>query len=305
MSFQKYLPLFLSCLLLISACRENHKQEQTIPVTIARDSLARPQAKEEAATQQVLSIHFHILKLDSTIIVHLKDSFSEKQLDLISMLNRIDIEKVYKVNKLIVPDTFLLSPLSYAPFPDSLKLIASVRRILLVSYSIQAFAAYENGRLVRWGPISMGKKSTPTPTGLFFTNWKSRETKSTVDDAWVLKWYFNIVNESGVSLHQFDLPGYPASHSCIRLKAEDAEWFYYWAEQWIVAQDKIHIRAHGTPVIIFGNYGFRKKAPWLKLKDDPHANDFSADSLSNKLQQYIPEIKEKETQRDSVAIRGT
>jgi lipoprotein-anchoring transpeptidase ErfK/SrfK len=96
---------------------------------------------------------------------------------------------------------------------------------LLISYPIEAFGAYEQGKLVRWGPTSLGKKSTKTPTGLFFTNWKSKETISTEDSSWILKWYFNLVNSTGVSIHQYGLPGYPASHACARLYEEDAKWF--------------------------------------------------------------------------------
>jgi len=35
-----------------------------------------------------------------------------------------------------------------------------------------------------------------------------------------------------VSFHKFDLPGYPASHGCVRLPEEDAKWIYDWADHW-------------------------------------------------------------------------
>ncbi|RPI72970.1 MAG: hypothetical protein EHM47_07060, partial [Ignavibacteriales bacterium] len=111
----------------------------------------------------------------------------------------------------------------YSPFPKHAEILDSVKKILIYSYPIQAFAAYEFGTLVRWGPTSLGKRSTPTPTGLFHTNWKAKRTISTVDSTWVLPWAFNLDNFAGVSIHQFDLPGYPASHACARMLDTDAE----------------------------------------------------------------------------------
>jgi hypothetical protein len=43
-----------------------------------------------------------------------------------------------------------------------------------------------------------------------------------------LRWNFNIENKLGVGWHS--LPGYPASHSCLRL--EDAKLLYEWADEW-------------------------------------------------------------------------
>src|SRR5690606_41381418 len=62
---------------------------------------------------------------------------------------------------------------------------------------VQAFAVYEKGVLMKWGPSNMGKKATQTPRGLFFTNWKGRRVRSTVDEEWILNWNFNIHNTGG------------------------------------------------------------------------------------------------------------
>ena len=44
---------------------------------------------------------------------------------------------------------------------------------------VQAFAAYDSGALVRWGPTSTGRREMPTPARLFHTNWKARQRTST------------------------------------------------------------------------------------------------------------------------------
>lgn len=156
---------------------------------------------------------------------------------IILALNRLDGRFIRKPDSIVVPDTIINDKHLYSPFPKHLALLDSVKKILLVDQHIQAFAAYEFGNLVNWGAGSTGKKSTPTPNGLFHTNWKSKKTISTDDSTWILKWYFNLENFRGVSLHQFELPGYPASHSCVRLLEEDAFWIYKWAEQWILTKD--------------------------------------------------------------------
>ena len=74
------------------------------------------------------------------------------------------------------------------------------------SYPIQAYALYENGKLVKWGPTSMGSKAHQTTRGLHFTNWKGKEIISTVSDEWKLKWNFNIANHEGIGWHQYSMP---------------------------------------------------------------------------------------------------
>ena len=188
----------------------------------------------------------------------------------------------------------------YSPFPSKIKILDSIPKIILFSYPIESFAAYINGILVRWGPTSLGKKSTPTPKGLFFTNWKKEETISTEDSTWTLPWYFNIDNKRGISLHEFSLPGYPASHSCARLLEEDAEWIYNWAEQWIISVDGEKVVAYGTPVIVYGKFKYKSKPPWKYLADDPHATDISESKIDSIVTPFLPLIKKRRAVRDSI-----
>lgn len=215
------------------------------------------------------------------------------------MLNRIDFEHVWRADTLIVPDTFLTDTVRYSPFPLNLPLIADIPKLILFSYYSQMFAAYDCGILVRWGPTSMGKRATPTPTGLYFTNWKAKQTISTENAEWKLSWYFNLDNARGVSLHQYDLPGFPASHACMRLYDEDAHWFYDWAEQWILIDDH-NIAAYGTPVIIFGVYPYGKRKPWLQLPENYAAAHHTEEELNKEMEKFLPVIEERKQVRDSV-----
>ena len=141
---------------------------------------------------------------------------------------------------------------------------------------MQVFGAYENGQLVRWGPVSTGRKETPTPAGEYNLTWRSRKRRSTDNEAWVLEWYFNFVNERGVSFHQFDLPGYPASHACVRMLQRDAMWLYGWGEQWTLdPEDKRKIVTPGSAVLIAGVYDYKAPAPWSDPANAAHVIDLT------------------------------
>ena len=105
------------------------------------------------------------------------------------------------------PVTWLEDPLAYSPFPRTWPAAEPHAKAIVVHQAMQAFGAYEGGRLVRWGPVSTGRRETPTPEGAFNLTWRARSRRSTDNEDWLLEWYFNFVNERGVSFHLFDLPG--------------------------------------------------------------------------------------------------
>ncbi len=234
------------------------------------------------------------------ILSELTDKFGDAGMREVLAINRLDTRHIVIGDTLCVPDTLPDNFLFFSPYPKHISFLDSVPRILIFSYPVQAFAAYEYGELVRWGPTSMGKRTTPTPVGLYFTNWKAKETISTVNEEWVLPWAFNIDNFNGISIHQFELPGYPASHSCARLLQSDAEWIYYWADQWILTKDGNRIRAFGTPVIIYGKYDYHSPPPWKKLAEDSNADKLNEEELIVVIKKYLPTVVTRKQQRDSL-----
>jgi hypothetical protein len=248
------------------------------------------------------AISFHTIKVDKEFLQHPDSFYSEDQLKIILAINRIDKQHLWKTDSLVIPDTFAIDLKFYSPFPARLEPVADVNKLIYFAYEIQAFAAYENGRLERWGPVSMGKRTTPTPVGLYYTNWKAKVTTSTVNPEWIMNWYFNLDNFRGVSMHEYDLPGYPASHACIRLFAEDAYWFYQWADQWILSPRQ-SIIAQGTPVVIYGQYPFGKRKPWRYLAEDRNANDQSKETLEMNTLLFLPDILLAQRVRDSLLSR--
>jgi hypothetical protein len=96
-------------------------------------------------------------------------------------------------------------------------------------------------------------------------NWRSRGRHSTVNPTWFMPWYFNFQNQRGLSFHELELPGRPASHACIRLLERDARWIYDWGEAWKLDDRGWTVLAQGTPVLIVGCYGFGGEPPWRSL----------------------------------------
>ena len=107
---------------------------------------------------------------------------------------------------------------------------------IIVSLTKQRVYVYRNGIQIGVSTCSTGKKDHETPTGVFTILEKEKEHySSTYDDAAMpmmqrLTW-------DGIALHAGKLPGYPASHGCVRLPKAFAEKLYA-------------VTQTGTPVII-------------------------------------------------------
>ncbi len=235
-------------------------------------------------------LHFGAFKVrNRKSIADLESRLGAETFAAMLKINRTDKNHIRVGSLLIIPEpgTCLMS---ISPFPLQLDVARSIPKLLLVSRRVQAFGAYESGTLVRWGPTSTGKRSTPTPAGLYHTNWKAKETRSSVNQSWILPWCFNLDNFSGVSFHKFDLPGYPASHGCVRLLEEDAKWIYDWADQWTLSKTDRVVLAFGTPVLIFGDYTYGEKPLWARLADDPTATEISITAAEATLNEHLATI---------------
>lgn len=226
----------------------------------------------------------------------LKSNKNSANLEIAIAVNRTDKQFFTKMDSVIIPTDMTGDITYYLPFPPAVSYLADVDKILFFSYPTQTFAAYENGILTYTGPTNMGKAQHKTPTGLFFTNWKAEETISTFDDEWKLLWNFNIENKKGVGFHQYELPGYPASHSCLRLQEKDAKYLYEWADQWVLA-DEENVKFKGTPVLVFGSYNFNAPKPWLQLIKNPKALTISEGEIEKITTPYLANILEEQKKR--------
>jgi lipoprotein-anchoring transpeptidase ErfK/SrfK len=190
--------------------------------------------------------------------------FSSKQRDLLEKLNRADGAHLSRLKRLVVPNRWDLDQLAYSPMPNSIAQLLDAPKALVVDLPAQVFGAYESGILVRWGPVSSGGPNHPTPSGHYHLNWNARIRISSENDSWIMPWYFNFDSNSGFGLHEYTLPGRPASHGCVRLLRSDAKWLFYWGQGWTLIPESGDILRHGTLVTILGRYDFTRPQPWLQ-----------------------------------------
>ena len=239
-------------------------------------------------TQEHTVLTYHAISPKDSAFAQLKATLDSNQMQIIYAINRVDKKHISKLDTIIVPDK-MAELMQYSPYPTSLPFLKDVNKIIFFSYPAEAFGAYEHGNLVLWGPTNMGRKKDPTPTGLTYANWKKEVDTSSVKDEWILKWNVNVLNKDGVGFHEYDLPGYPASHSCLRLQDSDAHFLYKWTDQWILMGPD-SIIAHGTPVMIFGAYPFGSRRPWRALLQNPKAMDITPETLEQLIQPVLQTI---------------
>ena len=97
--------------------------------------------------------------------------------------------------------------------------------LMLVNLSTQRALLFRNGVPIGTTTVSTGKIGHGTPTGVFTILQKQVEHRSSkYDDAPMP--FMQRLTWGGVALHAGNLPGYPASHGCIRLPAGFAKLLY-------------------------------------------------------------------------------
>lgn len=97
--------------------------------------------------------------------------------------------------------------------------------VIIINLQDQSLSAYRNGIRIARSSISSGVKGRRTPAGVFtilekeVTHFSNKYHHAPMPYMQRLTW-------EGVALHGGDLPGYPASHGCIRLPREFAKRLY-------------------------------------------------------------------------------
>jgi hypothetical protein len=276
-----------ACLLLAAAC-ERRPAERPRPHPPAATPPARPPEPAPA----------RYARLDLTSpkdLADLQARLGAARFAEVLKLNRVDLGHARKGDHLLLPPEGVVW-IDLSPFPAQWAEVDGQPKFVAVSLRLQAWAAYEGGNLLRWGPVSTGSKKSPTPPGLYHTNWCQRKRTSTFNGEWELEWYVNLHNAAGISFHQYELPGYPDSHACIRLAPDDAEWLYRWCGSWKLSPDQRTVLQEGTPVVVFGAYGFGKAKPWKDLVEHPEAGRLAREELAEAVrvlrQAVAPEIPE-------------
>lgn len=154
--------------------------------------------------------------------------------ELVMRVNRMNTP-LYRGLVIAIPkDLENTSTLDVAPFAHVIP--ATGEKLIYVNPSKYAWAAYdERGELVHWGPMSGGKDWCPdvnrgcrTVVGRFRVYSRGSEdcisTKFPIPEGGA-PMPFCMFFHGGYALHASpDVPGYHASHGCIRIFYNDAEW---------------------------------------------------------------------------------
>jgi hypothetical protein len=97
--------------------------------------------------------------------------------------------------------------------------------LLIVNVATQRAVLFRNGVPIGASSVSTGRPGHSTPTGIFTILQKHVEHYSSIYDNAPMP-YMQRLTWQGVALHAGNLPGYPASHGCIRLPAGFAKLLY-------------------------------------------------------------------------------
>src|SRR5580692_9668275 len=133
---------------------------------------------------------------------------------------------------------------------------------IVVSIAHQHVTLYSNGTRVAQTPVSTGMPGKPTPTGVFSIIQKDRFHHSNLYSNAPMP-YMERITWSGVALHEGPLPGYPASHGCIRMTHDFA------ARLWQVARLGVRVIVARNDIIPADFAHPRLFEPKLKPTEPP------------------------------------
>jgi len=105
---------------------------------------------------------------------------------------------------------------------------------IIISLVEQRLYAYHGTELVAWSNCSTGKTRHETPVGTFKITQKHIDHYSSIYNNAPMPYFMRLTND-GVGLRAGHLPGYAASHGCIRLPLG-------------MVKELHHFTASGTPV---------------------------------------------------------
>jgi lipoprotein-anchoring transpeptidase ErfK/SrfK len=92
----------------------------------------------------------------------------------------------------------------------------------IVSIESQHVTIYDADGWILRAPVSSGTTGRETPSGVFTVVQKDKDHRSNLyDDAWMP--HMLRITWSGIALHGGPLPGYAASHGCVRMPYDFAD----------------------------------------------------------------------------------
>jgi lipoprotein-anchoring transpeptidase ErfK/SrfK len=99
----------------------------------------------------------------------------------------------------------------------------------VVDKASQTLRVYQGGSLVLTSRVSTGKYSGSTPAGTYRVGYTKDAYKASSKYG-EAPMPFAVRITGNVFIHGGVVPNYPASHGCVRLPHDAAQWFYNWVE---------------------------------------------------------------------------
>ena len=132
--------------------------------------------------------------------------------------------------------------------------------LVIVSLPDQLVYVYRNGVRIAASTCSTGKLGHRTPTGVFKILQKDKNHHSSTYNNAPMP-YMNRLTWSGIALHAGQLPGYPASHGCVRLPKEFSELLFGVTKVGmtvVIADDSSQPEEVAHPGMVLGEYAARE-----------------------------------------------
>lgn len=174
--------------------------------------------------------------------------------DVVKRLNRTNT-RLHAGATIAVPDNLWnIDHMDISPFPKRIEPYGEP--VIIIVMSFHAFAAYDQyGQLQHWGPVSGGKGYCPdvgrrctTPLGTY--RFYSKQGPGCFSTKYPIPYGgspmpYCMFFRGGFALHGGELPGYHASHGCVRLFPSDARWLNL---------EFIELGKKGTKLVIVQNW---------------------------------------------------
>lgn len=185
------------------------------------------------------------------------------------------------------------------PARESLKEpLTPANSAFIIDLDAQRAYLYQGSTLIAYSPIASGRKYYRTETGTYTIGQKDLNHRSTSYGNFVnssggtimsdvqngfdptpvgarfegslMKWFLRLHHKgkpTAMGLHRGVLPGYPASHGCIRLPGTMAEWFY----NNLQVGTPVHVHGSKNGIPIGQSQGRPKRSPRIhsSLKSKP------------------------------------
>lgn len=106
---------------------------------------------------------------------------------------------------------------------------------IIISLADQEMWVFENDKIVERFPVSTGRPGHSTPPGKYSVHNLAPRAYSKPYDCYMLQW-MAITGDGEIGMHALEGTSYErhlghvASHGCIRLSHDNAEWLYDWVE---------------------------------------------------------------------------